>query len=73
MMHPHLYKRACPLVGWLVGWLVCRSVMLLSKLMKNGLNRFSMIKTVMDEEEIEARRKEGQGRRRDGESEKMKN
>ena len=19
MMHPHLYKRACPLVGWLVG------------------------------------------------------
>ncbi len=32
-MRLHLYKRPCPLVGWSV----CRSVMLLTKSMKNGL------------------------------------
>ena len=38
-MRPHLYKSPCPSVGRLVDPSVGRSVMLLSKLMKNGLLR----------------------------------
>ena len=38
-MRPHLYKRPCPSVGWLVGPSVRRSVMLSSKSMKNRLLR----------------------------------
>ena len=36
-MRPHLYKRSCPSVGWSVGPLVGRLVMLSSKSLKNGL------------------------------------
>ena len=43
-MRPHLYKRPCPLVGWLVGRLVGRLVMLLSKSVTNGLLRRRMKK-----------------------------
>ena len=38
-MRTHLYKRPCPSVGPMVGWLIRRSVMLSSKSMKNGLLR----------------------------------
>ena len=72
-MRPHLYKRPCPSVGWLVGWSVRPSVMLSSKLMKNGLLRvLNDLDSAgrgkkRDEEEGGMRRKEGQGGRRDGE------
>ena len=66
-MRPHLYKRPCPSVGWLVGWLVGRSVMLLSKSRKKeGLGGRR------HEEEGGIGRKEGRGGRRDKESEKVK-
>ena len=62
-MRPHLYTRACPLVGRLVAW----SVMLSSKSMKNGLlgilndlDRSGRGKK-RDEEEGGTGRKEGRG------------
>ena len=72
-MRPHLYKRPCPSVRPLVRW----SVMLSSKLMKNGLLR---IPTDSDragrgrkrnKEEGGTRRKEQRGGRSD-KSERMK-
>ena len=55
-MRPHLYKRSCPSVGWSVGPLVGRLVMLLSKSLKNGLLR---ILNVLDSA--------GRGKKRDEE------
>ena len=72
-MCPHLYKRSCPSVRWSVGRLVGRSVMLLSKSMKNGLLRIlndldsAGRGKKRDEEEGGTRRKKGRGGRRDGE------
>ena len=69
-MRPYLYKRPCPLVGWLV--------MLSSKSMKNGflwiLNDLDSAGRgkKRDEEEGEMRRKEGRGGRRNDESEGMR-
>ena len=63
----HLYKRCCPSVGRSVRPFVGRSVMLLSKLMKNGplqivndLDRAGRGKK-RDEEEGGTGRKEGRG------------
>ena len=63
-MRPHLYKRACPSVGPLVG----RSVLLSSKSMKNGLLRIlndldsaGRGKKRDEEERGMRRRKEGRG------------
>ena len=57
-MRPHLYKRSCPSVGWLVGPLVGRSVMLSSKSLKNGLLR---ILNILDS--AGRGKKEGRGKR----------
>ena len=63
-MRPHLYKSPCPSVGRSVGW----SVMLSSKLMKNGplrivndLDSAGRGKKRKEEEEGGTGRKEGRG------------
>ena len=72
-MRPHLYNRPCPLVCPLVGLSFGPSVMLLSKLMKNGLlrilNDFDNAGQGgrRDEEEGGTGSKKGRGGRRDGE------
>ena len=78
-MHPHLYKRPCQSVGWLIGWLVGPSVIRSSKSMKNRLLRIlNDLDSAGRGRRKEAReeggmgRKEGRGGRRDEESKKMK-
>ena len=72
-MRPHLYKRPCPSVGWLVGWSVRPSVMLSSKSVKNGLLRIlNDLDSAgrggrRDKEERGTRREEGGGGWRNGE------
>ena len=64
-MRPHLYKRSCPLVGWLVGRLVRpsvgRSEMLLSKSLKNGLFRIPNDLDIAGRGKKRDERKEGRG------------
>ena len=67
-MRPHLYKKPCPSVGWLVSHLV-----MLSSKLKNGLLRIlndlgsAGRGGKRDEEEGGTGRKEGRGRKRDWE------
>ena len=70
-MRPHLYKRPCPSVGWLVRWLVRRLVQnAYVKIAENGLLRIlndldsAGRGKKRDEEEGGMRRKEGRGGRR---------
>ena len=65
-MRPHLYKRPCPSVGWLVGWSVGPSVRnAFVKIAENGLLRIL-------NDSAGRGKKEGRGGRRDEVSEKMK-